>query len=115
MVEPGMYCRDNQNASRRRQYEVEPGAGLYGMIPTVRVGGAGELVPKCRDHGRDGFPDDHGQGRDGREPASADCLRTGGVTNEEGLSEDHRCAVCEQPSGQLHRPGRVQRYASGDM
>lgn len=32
----------------------------------------------------------------------------------ESLSVDHRSAVCEQSSGELHRTGCVQRHAPGD-
>jgi len=38
---------------------------------------------------------------------------TAGETHE-SISAKNRGAVCEQPSGQLHGAGRIQRYAPGD-
>lgn len=38
---------------------------------------------------------------------------TAGETHE-SISTKNRGAVCEQPSGQLHGAGRIQRYAPGD-
>ena len=36
-----------------------------------------------------------------------------GAVCYENIPNDNRCAVCEQPSGELHRTGCVQRYAAG--
>jgi len=33
---------------------------------------------------------------------------------DESISRNYGGIVCEQPSGKLHRTGRVQQYASGD-